>query len=42
MPDEFTPEEQKILGESPADSPVILDDEDDDTAAEAQAEGSPS
>ena len=30
MPDEFTPEEQQILSESPADSPVLMDDEEDE------------
>ena len=43
MPDEpeLTPEEQKILGESPADVPVLMDDE-AAADAEAEAEGSPS
>jgi hypothetical protein len=30
MPDEFTPEEQDILSNSPADAPVIVGDDDAD------------
>ena len=29
MPEEFTPEEQDILANSPADAPVILDDDEE-------------
>jgi hypothetical protein len=39
MPDELTPEEQDILANSPADAPVLMGD-DDETSAEAPAEGS--
>ena len=39
MPDEFTPEEQDILANSPADAPVLLGD-DDDTTEDEPAEGS--
>jgi hypothetical protein len=41
MPDEFTPEEQDILANSPADAPVLMDDEDDEPAADASAEEAP-
>ena len=36
MPDEFTPEEQDILANSPADAPVIVGD--DDASEEEAAE----
>jgi hypothetical protein len=38
MPDEFTPEEQDILSNSPADAPVLMGD-DDETSDEEPAEG---
>jgi hypothetical protein len=41
MPDEFTPEEQKILAESPADSPVLMDDDEDGEGAPGGTESGP-
>jgi hypothetical protein len=38
MPDEFTPEEQDILANSPADAPVIVGDGDADDGPEEGAE----
>ena len=40
MPDEFTPEEQDILANSPADAPVIVgsDDADEGDAAPGDAD----
>ena len=39
MPDEFTPEEQDILANSPADAPVIVGDGDADEGPEEDDAG---
>ena len=40
MPDEFTPEEQDILANSPADAPVIVGDDDADEGEPAPDDAS--